>query len=78
MFFKNEQNPSVTPQELSSVLNNLDAQRELVMRQLKDGTISEKQAREDLERLSLSMSGFRKNLESALDSQQPQDAPKIG
>lgn len=48
------------------------------MRQLKDGTISEKQAREDLERLPLSMSGFRKNLESALDSQQPQDAPKIG
>ncbi|WP_131793938.1 hypothetical protein [Fluoribacter gormanii] len=70
MFFKQSTNPSVTPQELQRVIQNLNAQRELVERQLKDGSISQKMGQEEMQRLSSLVGAYNDNLMSALDAQQ--------
>lgn len=50
MFFKHP-NPDISPQELQRVVRNLQTQRELIERQLKDGSISQQTAQDEMKRL---------------------------
>ncbi|CAM2975795.1 Uncharacterised protein [Legionella steigerwaltii] len=68
MFFKQEK-PSITPQDLQQVIQNLNAQRELVERQLKEGSILQKTAQEEKQRLSMLIGAYNNNLMSTLESQ---------
>ncbi|PWY57646.1 hypothetical protein DGG96_00695 [Legionella qingyii] len=77
MFFKQSKNPSVTPQELNRVIQNLNAQRELVERQLQDGSISQKMGQEEMQRLSSLVGAYNDNLMSALDAQQATSTPGV-
>ncbi|MCW8398640.1 hypothetical protein OQJ26_07535 [Legionella sp. PATHC038] len=69
MFFK-QQYPDITAQDLQKVIQNLNAQSELVERQLKEGSISPKSAQEEKQRLSSLISAYQENLMSALGPQQ--------
>lgn len=68
MFFK-QQYPDITAQDLQKVIQNLNAQRELVERQSKEGSISPKSAQEEKQRLSSLISAYQENLMSALEPQ---------
>ncbi|MCW8408548.1 hypothetical protein OQJ13_06125 [Legionella sp. PATHC035] len=69
MFFK-QQYPDITAQDLHKVIQNLNAQSELVERQLREGSISPKSAHEEKQRLSSLISAYQENLMSALQPQQ--------
>ncbi|CZH53843.1 Uncharacterised protein [Legionella pneumophila] len=75
MFFKRS-NPHVTPQDLQKVIQNLNAQRELTERQLKEGSISQKTGQEEMQRLSSLIGAYQNNLMAALDDQQNINCPK--
>lgn len=64
-----------TPQDFTRILQNLSAQRELVQRQLQDGSISQKSGQEEMQRLSSLMRAYQNNLESALDEQRSPYSP---
>lgn len=75
MFFKHP-NPDISPQELQRVVRNLQTQRELIERQLKDGSISQQNAQDEMKRLSTLISAYNNNTLSALDAQQPNYTPQ--
>lgn len=74
MFFK-QSNPHITPQELQKIIQNLNAQSELVVRQLKEGSISQKTGQEEMQRLSSLIQAYRDNLMAALNDQQTNYSP---
>jgi hypothetical protein len=59
-----------TAHDFQKVINNLIAQRELVERQLKEGSISQETAQEEMKRLSKLIVAYNKNLDVALSSDQ--------
>ncbi|VEB32645.1 hypothetical protein [Legionella cherrii] len=69
MFIK-QQYPDIPAQDLQKVIQNLNAQSELVERQLKEGSILPKSAQEEKQRLSSLISAYQENLMSALQPQQ--------
>lgn len=69
MFFK------VEPKELNRTINNLNAQRELLARQLQDGSISREQWQEEQKRLSSLISSYTDNMLSAIQDQQTNHSP---
>ena len=69
MFFKE-------PQELNRVIKNLNAQQELLARQLKDGSISLAKWQEEQKRLSSLVSAYTNNMIAALNEQQTSHIPK--
>lgn len=74
MFF-HKSNPYITPQELQRVIENLNAQYELVERQLKEGSISKKMGQEEMQRLSSLIISYKDNLTSTLEDQQTNYTP---
>ena len=66
----------VTPHELLKAIENLSAQQELVLRQLKDGSISQTKGQAELQRLSSLQSSYRSNIDTLLDEQQSSYSPK--
>lgn len=65
-----------TPQDFSQVIRNLSTQRDLVMRQLQEGSISQRLAEEEMQRISSLISAYNKNLETALNDQRPSYSPR--
>ncbi|MCL5272969.1 MAG: hypothetical protein M1486_06705 [Gammaproteobacteria bacterium] len=75
MFSKRSKH-DVTPQDFSKIIQNLSAQRELVERQLKEGSISKRTGHEEMQRLSSLIGAYSKNLDSALEDQQSNYSPR--
>ncbi|AWN72512.1 hypothetical protein LEAN103870_15775 [Legionella anisa] len=70
MFFK------VQPQELNRVVRNLDVQRELLERQLKDGSISKEEWQKEQKRLASLISSYTENIISAVNEQKSDYSPR--
>ncbi|HHT0592454.1 TPA: hypothetical protein ACTXXA_000315 [Legionella anisa] len=70
MFFK------VEPQELNRVVRNLHVQRELLERQLKDGSISQEEWQKEQKRLASLISSYSENIISAVNEQKSDYSPR--
>ncbi|KTC92378.1 hypothetical protein OQJ18_10155 [Fluoribacter dumoffii] len=75
MFFKREVNPNVTPQELNHAMLNAKAQRELLERQMKDGSVPKTVAQDEMRRLSSLVTAYGENLITALETQPAKFTP---
>ncbi|KTD52879.1 hypothetical protein [Legionella quateirensis] len=75
MFSKSTKN-GITPQDLDKAIMNLSAQEALLSQQLKDGSISQTQWQEEMQRSSSLKSSYRNNIDTLLDEQQSSYSPK--